>query len=1018
VLDCFVPVRYEFGGVIVREGDPAEAFYVLVSGAARVLKRGDNGEDVPLNVLLAGDGFGERSLLEESGRSATVRASSPVEALRLDRSVFHAVMRSHPEIREGLEFDLRRQELSNFLRMHSAFTHLTGDSLGILIRELKEISVEPGEAVFREGDSQGPMYIVRNGKLSASRVQDGVEEQLAFLRPGDFFGERSLLLAESRALSVKAATPAELFVLSPTTFARLMEADADFRAAVQERVLQYDYQQVARIPLDFAEEILPAQVEVQRALAPTPGGENREDVPAAVRGVQATDLEDDLPKASGTRRRFRRFSHVYQLDEMDCGAAALAIICRHFGRRVSITRIRELVFTAFDGTSLMGIAYGARALGLEAQTVKASKSRLDQMPLPAIVHWEGNHWFVLYDVGSRWVRVSDPASGLRRFRRDEFETKWSGYAALFGYTPAFETAPEGGSGVRWLLQFLRPHRAAFVTAFLLAVLAAGLEMSLPVFSGVIVDRVLPTQNFVLLQLVVLGMVGVLLLSIVAAGVQRLVLSRTAVHADRESLDVLAGTLLNLPASYFATRRTGDIERRLNGLRLVRQFLVQNGVAAMAAATQVAVAVVIMFLTNWTLAVLYLAVAPLYVGLMRFSARRLRPTYDSLEDAFGKYQSRQIDSIKGIETVKAMGAEKALRRLLLGQFNGLSERLFRADITMLMYQGAVQMVTFLSLALFLWIGALQVLSHQLTVGGLVSFNGLVLLANGPIGIVLSSWDQFQYTSVLLNRLNDILESEPEQGRDHSKLVRVPTMEGHVRLRQLGFAYPGPLQVPVLEDISLDVMPGTTVAIVGRSGSGKTTLIKCLAALLEPTAGTISYDGVDLTTLDYRALRRQIGFVLQENHLFDATIAENIAFGDDEPEMERVAWAANIANAAEFIERLPLGYETRVGETGLRVSGGQQQRIAIARAVYHQPPVLIFDEATSSLDSESERAVKQNLDTLLQGRTSFIIAHRLSTVRDAGLIVVLERGRLVEQGTHDDLIERRGLYFYLLSQQLQL
>jgi ATP-binding cassette subfamily B protein len=207
-------------------------------------------------------------------------------------------------------------------------------------------------------------------------------------------------------------------------------------------------------------------------------------------------------------------------------------------------------------------------------------------------------------------------------------------------------------------------------------------------------------------------------------------------------------------------------------------------------------------------------------------------------------------------------------------------------------------------------------------------------------------------------------------------------------------------------------------VGRSGSGKTTLVKCLAGLLEPTDGTILYDGVDLKALNYRDLRRQIGFVLQENHLFDDTIARNIAFGEDEPDMDRVMWAARVANAHEFIERLPLGYDTRVGESGLAISGGQRQRIAIARAVYHQPPVLIMDEATSSLDTESERAVKENIDRLLEGRTSFVIAHRLSTVRDADLIVVLEKGRLVEQGNHDDLMKRQGLYFYLVSQQLGL
>jgi len=236
--------------------------------------------------------------------------------------------------------------------------------------------------------------------------------------------------------------------------------------------------------------------------------------------------------------------------------------------------------------------------------------------------------------------------------------------------------------------------------------------------------------------------------------------------------------------------------------------------------------------------------------------------------------------------------------------------------------------------------------------------------------------------------------------------------------VGFQYGGPESPKILEGITFEAPPGKTVAIVGRSGSGKTTLVKCLAGLLEPTEGTIFYDGIDLKTLNYRDLRRQIGFVLQENFLFDDTIARNITFSDEESDMDRVLWAARAANAHEFIERLPLGYETRVGESGLALSGGQRQRIAIARALYQQPPVLVFDEATSSLDTESERVVKENLARLQEGRSAFVIAHRLSTVREADLIVVIERGKIVEHGTHDQLMARQGLYYYLCSQQLGL
>jgi ATP-binding cassette subfamily B protein len=291
-----------------------------------------------------------------------------------------------------------------------------------------------------------------------------------------------------------------------------------------------------------------------------------------------------------------------------------------------------------------------------------------------------------------------------------------------------------------------------------------------------------------------------------------------------------------------------------------------------------------------------------------------------------------------------------------------------------------------------------------------------MAYGGILRTLGVWDNMQLANVLLNRLNDIFEQEPEQGRDRSRLAPVHSLEGRIELRGVSFKYGGPEAPNILTNITLDLAPGRMVAFVGRSGCGKTTLIKLIAGLLEPTEGTILFDHTDLKTLNYRDVRQHIGMVLQENHIFNESIAQNIAFGDSEPDLDRVLAAAQTAAAHDFIMRLPLGYETKIGESGLSLSGGQKQRIAIARAIYNNPPVLIFDEATSALDTESERAIQDNLSRLTAGRTTIVIAHRLSTIREADSIVVLEKGMVAEVGNHDQLMAQRGLYFYLSSQQL--
>jgi ATP-binding cassette subfamily B protein len=703
---------------------------------------------------------------------------------------------------------------------------------------------------------------------------------------------------------------------------------------------------------------------------------------------------------------------------MDCGAASLAIICRYYGKAVSLARIRQLSHTSLDGTSLRAICQAASELGLAARAVKASPVNLDQMPLPAVVHWDGNHWVVLYDVDKTSVRVSDPATGRRRLTRAEFDEKWSGYAALFDYTTEFEKNKETKLGIAWLLPFFKPHRTLILQATALAVIVSALQMVIPVFTQVIVDRVLVERDLNLLNILIAGMAGVVVFTLMATVIQRYLLSFTAVRIDSATLDYLTRRLLSLPMNYFNTRRTGDIQRRLQGIWLVREFLVEHGVAGLTAIAQLMVSLALMTVYSPLLTLTFLSTVPLFVLLMRYSSSWLFPLYAELEESHGKYQSFQIDAIKGIETVKSLGAESAFRDLMLGQFNSVARKRFKADFTLMSYNGAIYTVTLLSVVLFLLVGAHQVMNGQMSIGGLVAFNSLVALANAPLLTLLSLWDNLQQATVYLNRLDDIFQQEPEQGEDRSRLMPVKSLEGRISLRHLGFRYGGPESPPILDDINFDIPPNTMVAIVGRSGSGKTTLIKCLAGLLEPTDGTILYDGVDLKMLNYRDLRRKIGFVLQENHLFDDTIARNIGFGEEEPEFEDVSWAAQVANAREFIERLPMGYDTRIGESGIGLSGGQRQRVAIARAIYHRPPVLIFDEATSALDAESERAVKENIDQLLEGRTSFVIAHRLSTVRDADVILVLEKGRLVETGTHDDLMNRQGLYYFLVSQQLGL
>jgi ABC-type bacteriocin/lantibiotic exporter with double-glycine peptidase domain/CRP-like cAMP-binding protein len=985
---------FGFGDTIVAEGEVPDGMYVLAAGSARVLVVHD-GREMTLARLQPGDWFGETAILDKTTRTATVRASEPVSALWLDRVVFDALLELHPEIRGAFGDQARVEMLHRFLRTHAAFEDLSLEAASAMYPELRPVEVTAGTVLVTEGEPGGTMYLVEDGRLEATTGTGDSQLSIGFMRTGDILGERSLVTGEPCVATVRAVSDARLLALDRDAFRRLSEQYPAFARRVNEQAAGRNYLEEARVPLDFAKEILPGGI--------------TED-PAS----RLAELE--MPPATGQgrrRRRKRKFAVIEQVDEADCGVACLAMVAGWHGVDVPMPWLREVAGTDQSGTTLRALAVTGRRIGLDVEPVKVSRDRLDDLNLPAILHWDSEHWVVLVEVGDRRVQVADPALGLQRMDREELDRHWDGYAARITPTGTIPEVPTGAPHLKWLAPFVLKHRRALIAALVLALVAAACEVALPLVVEHVVNAVIAHNSSSTIEILGLAMLGLAIGGTVAVLFQRLVLVRASASFDTDTLDYITTRLLGLPMAYFATRRIGDIERRLSGAREIRRLVIEQGIEALSAATQVIVGIAIMFVLSPFLALLFLVAAPLYALTMRYASTRLRPLYAGIEHSYGRYSSDQIDLLKGIETVKSTGTEAGLRRRLQRAFADLTGRTIDSYRTIAAFGSAVQLISLVMYSVFVTLAALQVKPNGLSVGGFVAFTVLVLLVTGPLVLLLNIWDDVQVSTVLLNRIADVLDHEPEQP-DEAALLAVPTLEGRVQLQNLGYQPPEASE-PILEGINLDVAPGTTVAIVGRSGSGKSTLLRLLAGLLEPTAGTILFDRTDSQRLRYGDLRRQVGFVLQQSYVFAATIGDNIALGDDMPDADAVRWAAEVADLAELVERLPLGYDTPVGDRGLPLSGGQAQRLAIARALYRKPPVLLFDEATSALDTESESIVKRNIDRLLEGRTAFVVAHRLSTIRNADVIVVLERGRLIEHGTHDELLARKGVYFYLYTQQ---
>src|SRR5437762_1607680 len=579
--------HYEFGDVIVKQDDPADAFYVLTRGRARALKIKPGGEEIPLGVLKPGDSFGEAALSEGGARNATVRCSTAVDVLRLDRDDFTELVRRVPDLKQYVETTGRDRALQSFLYQFSNFGRLPTPVLRAMIDRLKPVTIVKGNLIIREGDDAGPLYIMQKGRARAFAGIDGQTRNLAFYREGDFFGELSVLNGSPRATSVEAFTDCQLLSLEPKSVQDLRRRFAEFDKLLSERLALYQAKTEARIPLDFTTELLPAETQVQ----------NKVELDGQQPPAETEDKEEPFADEKGLFRkrgkRIRKIDHIMQIDEMDCGAASLAMICRHFGRKVSLPRIRELCHTATDGTSLKAVCRAATELGLAARALKISLRNLPMMPLPAIVHWEGNHWIVLYDVAEQFVRVADPALGLRKLPRREFEAKWTGYTALFDYTPAFEQAPESKPTLAWIVPFLARYKVILLQVFGLAVAVSFLELLFPVFTQIVVDRLIVENDFGLLKMILLGMLAALAFVQLFTLAQEYLLAFAVVRLDTAGLDFFSRKLLSLPMSYFNSRRTGDIQRRLEGARQVRQFAVQQGVGAVLAAIFVVGAVILM-----------------------------------------------------------------------------------------------------------------------------------------------------------------------------------------------------------------------------------------------------------------------------------------------------------------------------------------------------------------------------------------------------------------------------------------
>ncbi|MEN9567720.1 MAG: hypothetical protein RLZZ69_2916, partial [Cyanobacteriota bacterium] len=975
--------------------DKEQYFFLVCEGRVRLLGFDvDKKREVSANLLLEGEIFGAHSFWYESPLSYKVQAASKVQVARITLEKLQPFLKKLPELALKWRIVIHEQQKLIFFKTLTELRYLSSQRLKQLLPYLTEKKIRGKTKVVAKANNV--RFWLRNGQIKDRT-----------LKIGDSWGYPS---AEADWTS---QTVLLFYELSPENWQIFAELAPEL----------VDSWQNNSTPSANRSPVFNSINSVNvNALAvvnkPTLAVNYEANVVQAEQNIPADqEQEIEYPKPTKRRGLWQTYPYIEQQSSSDCGAACLAMISRYWGKSISINYLRELIGIGRSGASLKNLALASEKLGYHARPVRASLSRIVEQKNPWIAHWKGEHYLVVYRVKGDKVLIADPAAGKSEIARSEFLDAWTGFALLLEPTSALANAPTEKRTLGRFFALLLPYRSLSITIIIASILIQLIGLVSPLFTQIILDQVVVNRSQSTLNVLV---IGILLFGALGAGLTSVRTYLLSYLANRLDLTMISGFInhaLNLPLKFFESRRVGDIITRVQENQKIQQFLIGNVLLSWLDFFTGFIYLGLMLYYNWKLTALILLLIPPIVLLTLGATPLLRKVSRERFNATADQNSSLVEMMTGISTVKSVTAEKDLRwrweELLTRQLNVQ----FKGQKLAINLGFLSNMINTIGGAALLWYGATLVIKGELSIGQYVAFNMMKGYIISPVLVLVGVWDELQEVFISVERLNDVFDAKTEEPIQSSKLT-LPKLNGDLHLDNVTFRYENGEDTNILQNITLNVKAGQTVAIVGRSGSGKSTLVKLIQGMYHPTNGNISIDGHNLQHISLQSLRSQMGVVPQSCYLFSGTILENITLYRPEFSLEQVIATSKVAEAHAFIQALPLGYNTKVGERGDNLSGGQRQRIAIARAFLGDPPILILDEATSSLDTESERRFQDNLARLSRNRTTFIIAHRLSTVRNADCIVVLDRGLIVEQGNHDQLFAQKGLYYELAKQQLSL
>ncbi|WP_293299334.1 peptidase domain-containing ABC transporter [Pedobacter sp. UBA4863] len=729
----------------------------------------------------------------------------------------------------------------------------------------------------------------------------------------------------------------------------------------------------------------------------------------------------------------KTFPFYKQPDQMDCGPTCLRMIAKHYGKNFSLQRLRDIAGINKEGVSLLGISEAAEKIGFRIMGSRLTLQQLTETDFPVILHWNQNHFVILFKIKTTKANgvyhIADPAKGIIQYTETEFLKHWlsthnnghsQGIALMLSTTPAFyeqegdkKTALDFG----FLLRYLYQYKQLVLQLFVGLGVGSLLQLIIPFLTQSVVDIGINTKNLNFIYIVLIAQTMLFIGRISVDFIRSWILLHISTRVNISILTDFLIKLMKLPMSFFDTKMTGDIMQRMNDQKRIESFLTGSTLSTIFSLFNLLVFTLVLAYYNINIFFIFLVSSVLYsLWVIAFLKRRRELDFKRF-DISSKNQSSIVQLIDGMQEIKLNNCEQQKR----WEWEHLQAGLFRFSIKSLSLGQVQQTGAFFinegKNILITFLVAKAVIDGQLTLGGMMAIQYIVGQVNSPIEQLLGFIQQMQDAKISLERLNEIHEMEEEEPVDKVFLKNLP-LDQSISLQNVTFFYPGAGNEPVLNEINLNIPQGKTTAIVGMSGSGKTTILKLLLRFYSLQKGEIKVGAGNLDQIGFGFWRSQCGTVMQDGFIFSDTIAKNITVADEYPDMDKLKHAIKVANIGDLTEGLPLGLNTKIGAEGNGISQGQKQRILIARAVYKDPAYIFFDEATNALDANNEHVIMQNLEAFFEGRTVVVVAHRLSTVKNADNIVVLDKGKIVEEGTHEQLTKLRGEYYHLVKNQLEL